>query len=83
MTEEERKKIEEEYLDALFPEWKTNSYTEYSQEMFNKQVAAHGIKSTLIAIRGHYSKHSKKSASCFCHKGMFKILEWLIHRNKQ
>ena len=50
--------------------------------MFNKQVAAHGIKSTLMAIRGHYSKYSKKTSGCFCKAGMFKILEWLIKRNK-
>ena len=82
MTEEEIKKIEKEYLDALFPDWRTNDYTEYSEAQFKKQVEPHGIKSTMIAIRGHYSKYSKKTAGCFCHKGMFKILEWLIKRNK-
>jgi len=65
-----------EILDALMPNWRTDSV--YTDTMFAKDSKDKNKKAVMITARAAYTKRSKKTAGCFCGRGMRIILEWMV-----
>jgi hypothetical protein len=70
-----------EILDTLMPNWRSDSV--YPDSMFLKDSKDKIKKAAMIYARSVYSKRSKKTASCFCARGIRIILEWLVKEVKK
>lgn len=71
---------DKELLITIMPNWQTDPI--YTEQMFLKGSKDKTIKAAMSNARVVYTKYSKKTAGCFCHKGIRIILEWLIKRVK-
>jgi hypothetical protein len=70
-----------EILDTLMPNWRSDSV--YPDSMFLKDSKDKIKKAAMIYARSVYSKRSKKTAGCFCSRGIRIILEWLVKEVKK